>query len=613
VIALEENSTDLQAQRAQVLLEQHKQDIYKRTDKTFAALMLFQWLAGIVAACWLSPRTWSGPTSHLHPHIFAAIFLGGLISLYPIYLALRHPGETFTRHVIAVGQVLMSALLIHLTGGRIETHFHIFGSLAFLAFYRDWRVLISASAVVALDHFLRGMFWPQSVYGTLAIEPWRWLEHVGWVVFEDVFLIISCNLSLREMETISHRDAALEMHNADLERQVDLRTHELQTANKRLEALATTDPLTSLLNHRAIMAALDQEMERSRRFGRPYSLVFLDLDHFKALNDGYGHAAGDTTLTEMGAVVRESLRGIDTLGRWGGEEFVAILPEADVEAGIATAERIREAVAKHPFSIGGGIHLTCSLGVACYPNDAHDLSELVETADKAMYAAKKLGRNQARWIGDPLVSAVADTVEQAGSRDEVTMVGIVEAFATLVGARDMYTGHHTDDICEISTEIALAVGLDEDEARMVGMIGKLHDVGKVAIPDAILQKSGSLTEEEWNQMRLHTVIGADVISHIPILRALAAGIRGHHERWDGKGYPDALAGEDIPLASRIVAVADAFGAMTTDRPYWQARDRDWALAEIKRCAGTQFDPTIVAILEDIVIAGPKRKLTLSIA
>src|SRR3989442_14926082 len=175
--------------RAEALFLEHRQSIYQRTDRLFAGLMALQWVAALAAAYWVSPLTWSGRYSQTHVHVWAALFLGGAITLFPVCLALIRPGRASTRNVIAVGQMLMSALLIHLSGGLIETHFHVFGSLAFLAFYRDWRVLISASFVVALDHYLRGVYWPASVYGVLAPSWWRWLEHAGWVIFEDVFLI----------------------------------------------------------------------------------------------------------------------------------------------------------------------------------------------------------------------------------------------------------------------------------------------------------------------------------------------------------------------------------------------------------------------------------------
>ena len=191
------------------LYDAHRQSIYCRTDRMFAALMGVQWLFGIAAATFISPRTWAGTSSALHPHVWAAFGLGAAISFFPILLALLRPGHTSTRHVIAVAQMLWSALLIHLTGGRIETHFHVFGSLAFLAFYRDWKVLIPATVVVAGDHLLRGLYFPQSVYGVLTGGSWRWLEHAGWVLFEDIFLIAACVRGQQEMRQIAQRAADL--------------------------------------------------------------------------------------------------------------------------------------------------------------------------------------------------------------------------------------------------------------------------------------------------------------------------------------------------------------------------------------------------------------------
>jgi signal transduction histidine kinase len=198
------------SRRADELFAQHQLEIHKRTDRLFAILMLFQWIAGIAFALWVSPLAWDGAVSRTHVHVWAAIFLGGAICLFPALLGLIRAGETSTRLTIAVAQMLMGALLIHLTGGRIETHFHVFGSLAFLAFYRDWRVLIPATVVVALDHLLRGVFWPQSVYGVLVASQWRWLEHAAWVLFEDVFLFVACQRSVTEMKEIAARRAALE-------------------------------------------------------------------------------------------------------------------------------------------------------------------------------------------------------------------------------------------------------------------------------------------------------------------------------------------------------------------------------------------------------------------
>jgi len=593
--AVEVGLGDSEAQRASALFTTHQQRIHQQTDRMFACLMLIQWVAALGAALWLSPRTWAGTTSQTHLHVWTALFLGGAITLYPIFLAWRRPGAAVTRHVIAIGQLLMSGLLIHLTGGRIETHFHVFGSLAFLAFYRDWRVLITGTVVTALDHLLRGLLFPQSIYGIETVAAWRWLEHAGWVIFEDVFLVISCRWGLRELRDICERDARLEASNTDLEQKVTLRTTLLREANSRLEALATTDPLTGLPNHRALVDLIDKEIERSRRYERPCSLLFLDLDHFKALNDTCGHSAGDQALQEFGTVLQTALRQIDTVGRWGGEEFVVLLPEMDTEMALIVGERLRSTVAEHLFQAGGGLYLTCSAGAATYPSDTQHRSELLEAADRAMYAAKQLGRNQVFAFADPIVKTLE--TEGAGSREEIILQGTVEALAGLVEVRDAYTGQHTEGVVLLAKLLAKEMHLDAAEERVLTLVARLRDIGKVAVPDAILQKLGRLTKDEWVKMRMHPVIGAEVTSHVPTLRMASPGIRGHHERWDGKGYPDGLAGENIPLAARIVAVADAYRTMLTERCFRPAFSASEAMEELKRCAGSQFDPVVVQALE----------------
>ena len=213
--------------RAATIFEEQLEATHKQTDRRFAWLMGVQWLAGIVAALWISPKAWDGQYSHTHINVWAAIFLGAMISGFPVFMAIIHPGSVLTRHVIAVGQMLSCGLLIHLTGGRIETHFQYFGALAFLAFYRDRRVLLTASVVAAVDHFARGLYWPQSLFGVLVPSAWRALEHVGWVAFEDIFLLLAIGQNLKEMRGVAERQAQLETVNEIIEHKVEERTSEL--------------------------------------------------------------------------------------------------------------------------------------------------------------------------------------------------------------------------------------------------------------------------------------------------------------------------------------------------------------------------------------------------
>jgi two-component system, sensor histidine kinase and response regulator len=237
--------------RAAVLFHENEHELHRRTDRLFAALMLVQWVAGIAFAVWVSPYTWDGPISRTHLHVWAAVVVGGAISIFPALLGLLRPGHTSTRYTIATAQMLMGALLIHLTGGRIETHFHVFGSLAFLAFYRDWRVLIPATVVVAADHLLRGIYWPESVYGVLVASQWRWLEHSAWVIFEDSILVVACRRGVVEMWQSAERTAALE-HTRDAQRcnaeQLHTLVDQLRVTQRKAEAAtrAKSDFLASM-------------------------------------------------------------------------------------------------------------------------------------------------------------------------------------------------------------------------------------------------------------------------------------------------------------------------------------------------------------------------------
>lgn len=233
--------------RTAQLIEQAQDAVARRTDQMFVGLLIFQWISAIVLAIWVSPLTWSGSTSHTHPHVWAAVFLGLAIIALPVGFGLMRPGRELTRHIIAIGQMLSSGLLIHLTGGRIETHFHVFGSLAFLAFYRDWRVLITATVVTAVDHITRGVLWPESVYGTVVGSNWRWVEHAGWVAFIDIFLIYSCIRGQRDICAAVERQVEVESARENVEEQVRERTLELRDSEERFRGA---------LEHAAIGMAL---------------------------------------------------------------------------------------------------------------------------------------------------------------------------------------------------------------------------------------------------------------------------------------------------------------------------------------------------------------------
>ena len=239
---------------AESLLWQSQQELYVKTDRMFAGLLAFQWIGMIIAASVLSPRTWAGATSSIHPHLWAAIFVGGIISLPPIFLGLFRSGRTSTRMVIAVAQMLTSALLIHIGDGRLEMHFHVFGSLAFLSIYRDWRVLITATIVVAADHVLRGIFFPLSIYGVMTPSPWRWLEHAWWVIFEDAILVLACVRSDYEMRKMAKQTASLRESEQEIRRALEAEKKASNSNQSKSAFLANMSheirtPMTAILGY----------------------------------------------------------------------------------------------------------------------------------------------------------------------------------------------------------------------------------------------------------------------------------------------------------------------------------------------------------------------------
>jgi diguanylate cyclase (GGDEF)-like protein/putative nucleotidyltransferase with HDIG domain len=362
--------------------------------------------------------------------------------------------------------------------------------------------------------------------------------------------------------------------------------------------LAVTDPLTGLLNHRTMQERLDQELARAARHGRTLAVVMIDLDNFKLFNDTYGHPAGDQILRATAAILRAEARDADVIARYGGDEFCLILPETTHEGALALVERVRahcrsvgiqaETVQRAGHRPGGTIPLRVSAGIAVYPSDAKDRHELVTRADVALYANKRGGR--------PLAAPDHGLDEASGmALVSNASFGVIEGLVLAVDAKDQYTVAHSQVVADAAVLLARALHLSEREVATLRTAGLLHDVGKVSIPDRILRKPGKLTKEEWQVMRQHVEFGELIIRGVPSLQDILEPVMHHHERWDGRGYPRGLAGEAVPLLGRIMIVADAYSAMTLDRPYRRGLSVTEALAQLRAGAGSQFDPGLVAI------------------
>jgi len=387
----------------------------------------------------------------------------------------------------------------------------------------------------------------------------------------------------------------------------------LHSANARLESLSTTDPLTELPNHRALLESLEKETAGARRYGHLFSVLFFDGDHFKRVNDTYGHRVGDAVLLELGRRVRDILRGGDTIGRYGGEEFMVLLPETDTIHACKVAERMRVAIAAHPLALGlveGGINLTISIGAATFPTDGQSGSEIVNKADQAMYWAKRLGRNQIRTALEAerasQDSTLAATIQNLERSDAPSFDGLgveqavrtnqlttIQSLMGLLDSRDQGISAHCYQVSDLAAAIARELGMDQETVFAVSTAGMLHDVGKIAIPDLLLQKAGTLTANEWALIKQHPELGAQILEVSPYLHHLIPAVGHHHENWDGTGYPDGLKGENIPLAARIIRVTEAYWAMMTTRSYQAQRSTLSARSELLRCSGTHFDPDIV--------------------
>ncbi|MDX6569023.1 MAG: hypothetical protein QOH15_1601, partial [Gaiellales bacterium] len=347
-----------------------------------------------------------------------------------------------------------------------------------------------------------------------------------------------------------------------------------------------TDELTGAFNRRHFTEIVADAL---RDDPRGTGLLLLDADHFKHVNDHFGHLVGDAVLVELAARLQSFLEPAEELARWGGEEFALLLRGVRSDAEIAErAERLRSRVAGAPVVAAGiSLGLTISVGAIRAGGELADVDALVDAADRGLYTAKRGGRNRI---------SLASHVGGSHTAQEPEAVSMARALAAAAGAREGVPKDHAGDVAALATSTAECLGLPADVVLRCRLGGWLHDVGKVAIPPRILEKPGPLDRAEWDVMRTHPVIGEEIVRGVAALREAAAAVRHHHERYGGDGYPDGLAGSAIPIEARIVAAADAFSAMTVDRAYSKARSPAGAAIELRRSAGAHLDPAVVEAL-----------------
>ena len=415
-----------------------------------------------------------------------------------------------------------------------------------------------------------------------------------------------------------HLEEIVEERTSDLLQEVSLHKkaeldkgklhQELLKSYEKLKSISLVDSQTGLYNRRYLQDVVEVEFHRTRRFAHSLAIIILDIDYFKSINDVYGITFGDLVLKQLARQLKRMVRRYDTLIRYAGEEFLIISPRLNRDSAFSMAQRLLESL--NFMNFGNNKHtvrLKLSLAAISFPEDrAKSGTDLVNLANTVLNKAKEQGGNRAYSTLDlNNFSKKSKTSKVAGVRtlkkaiDKLTMKskqGLSEsifAFAKTIELKDHYTGEHVEHTVHYATEIAKGLNLPREDVELIKQAAMLHDLGKIGISESILLKKGKLNRKEFEEIKKHPQIGADIIRPIQFLHALIPFIFYHHERWDGKGYPSGIKGEDIPIGARVIAIADVYQALTSDRPYHKAFSRAKAIDMIKKSSGTQFDPRIV--------------------
>ena len=418
---------------------------------------------------------------------------------------------------------------------------------------------------------------------------------------------------------------------------------------QKAQEQAITDGLTGVKTHRFLMEALSSEWKRSTRANRPFSLVLMDLDRFKFVNDFYGHLEGDVVLQRVGHILEQNCRRSDVVARYGGDEFVILMPETGVDQAMQLASKLRGWVAADPLLRDKNI--TASFGIAGFPVHGSTPQELIQVADSSMYLSKHQGGNSVssaeegnpkdtkRWKKDVLEAYLGVTLKRlfstgpeafeeiyrrleqftrsltengsgGGPEDEVpaAVVDTVTSLALAIDAKDHYTQGHSQKVSAYAVMIAQALKMTHAEVEEIRLAGLLHDIGKVGIPEAILNKSGPLDASEWATMKTHTELGAKILEPLAAMNRIREMVLHHHEFFDGSGYPDRLEAGRIPFGARVIAIADAYDTITSARTYKKARNPEEAFCELERCAANQFDPEIVRVFVETMRRTPQSQI-----
>jgi diguanylate cyclase (GGDEF)-like protein len=437
----------------------------------------------------------------------------------------------------SMGLLTASASLIDISGGLLEMHFAFFVVIVILTLYEDWVPFLLAVAFVLIHHGVMGTIDPQAVFSERFEwkDPWLWASiHATFVGLAGVAGVVAWGLNERVRDR-------------------------MRSTQAELERISRTDSLTSLFNRRSLMSDLEGRLQERR----PTLLAIFDLDGFKEYNDRFGHPAGDQLLIRLATQLRASVGAPGCAYRLGGDEF-CVLADPTSDGSATQLDAWTRSLEEH----GEGFMISASSGLALLPEESLSPSEALTLCDRRMYQQKNERRTSAA----------------AQSRS---------VLLAALAARNADLGDHMGAVGVWAERVGIALGVPVDELRDLRYAADLHDIGKVAIPDSILSKSGPLNDEDWEFMRRHTIIGETILAASPALSRVAQIVRSSHERFDGGGYPDQLKGEEIPLAARIISVCDAYDAMVSERPYRKPLTPGAALTELHECAGAQFDPVVV--------------------
>ncbi len=367
---------------------------------------------------------------------------------------------------------------------------------------------------------------------------------------------------------------------------------------KKLEDMVNLDGLTELYNHRYFYDSLTYIIDYHKKENKPVSMAFIDIDYFKHYNDLYGHQQGDLVLKEVANILREAVRPSDIVARYGGEEFSIIFPNTNENDAVLLAEEIRRRIEEYYFfgeeNQPNGT-LTISLGISSFPSKAKDDIDLIKSADDALYRAKFFNKNQVMTY-----TSVLDELKKDIEENEIDLVTSIKTLISVINAKDKYTYGHVERVVMYSRLIADKLNLSEEDKKALIYSAYMHDIGKINISSDILNKKMPLTKDEWEILKQHPAEGVNIIKEVASLNYVSPLILHHHERYDGKGYPYGLKGEDIPFLSRVLTVIDSFDAMTSNRPYNKRKSFKEGIEELKSNSGTQFDPDIAMEFIDII-------------